>query len=68
MRKLILTYPPSLPKTHFRKKVFSQLQETSSWKQLLLDLIEVDLCLDPFIGSGTLGRVCDKFKRSFVGY
>ncbi len=68
MRKLILTYPPSLPKTHFGKKVFSQLQVTSPWKQLLLDLIEVDLCLDPFIGSGTLGRVCDKFKRSFVGY
>ena len=67
MRKLILTYHPSLPKTHFGKKVFSQLQETSSWKQLHLDLIEVDLCLDPFIGSGTLGRVCDKFKRSFVG-
>jgi len=26
------------------------------------------LVLDPFMGSGTVGRVCDKFGRSFVGY
>jgi len=24
--------------------------------------------LDPFMGSGTTGRVCEKFGRSFVGY
>jgi len=24
--------------------------------------------LDPFIGSGTTGRVCDQLGRSFVGY
>jgi len=24
--------------------------------------------LDPFMGSGTTGRVCDNLKRSFVGY
>ena len=24
--------------------------------------------LDPFCGSGTVGRVCDKLNRSFVGY
>jgi len=24
--------------------------------------------LDPFIGSGTTGRVCDKLGRRFVGY
>lgn len=24
--------------------------------------------LDPFCGSGTVGRVCDKLKRNFVGY
>jgi len=27
-----------------------------------------DLVLDPFMGSGTTGRVCDKLKRKFVGY
>jgi len=26
------------------------------------------LVLDPFMGSGTTGRVCDKLERSFVGY
>lgn len=29
---------------------------------------EFELVLDPFMGSGTTGRVCDKLKRSFVGY
>jgi len=29
---------------------------------------EGDLVLDPFMGSGTVGRVCDKLGRSFVGY
>ncbi|MDB3963752.1 site-specific DNA-methyltransferase [Flavobacteriaceae bacterium] len=24
--------------------------------------------LDPFMGSGTTGRVCDKLNRIFVGY
>jgi len=24
--------------------------------------------LDPLMGSGTTGRVCDKLERSFVGY
>ena len=27
-----------------------------------------DLVLDPFMGSATTGRVCDKLKRKFVGY
>lgn len=27
-----------------------------------------ELVLDPFMGSGTTGRVCDSLKRSFVGY
>ena len=27
-----------------------------------------DLVLDPFMGSGTTGRVCDKLNRIFVGY
>jgi len=27
-----------------------------------------ELLLDPFMGSGTTGRVCDKLGRSFVGY
>jgi len=27
-----------------------------------------ELVLDPFMGSGTTGRVCDKLERSFVGY
>jgi hypothetical protein len=26
------------------------------------------LILDPFVGSGTTGRVCDKLGRYFVGY
>jgi DNA modification methylase len=29
---------------------------------------EFELVLDPFMGSGTVGRVCDKFNRCFVGY
>ena len=29
---------------------------------------EFELILDPFMGSGTTGRVCDKVRRSFVGY
>jgi len=24
--------------------------------------------LNPFMGSGTVGRVCDKLGRGFVGY
>ena len=27
-----------------------------------------ELVLDPFMGSGTTGRVCDMLGRSFVGY
>tara|TARA_R110002051_G_scaffold274139_1_gene334888 strand:- start:7681 stop:9048 length:1368 start_codon:yes stop_codon:yes gene_type:complete len=27
-----------------------------------------DVILDPFCGSGTVGRVCDKLNRIFVGY
>ena len=27
-----------------------------------------DLILDPFMGSGTTGRVCDELERRFVGY
>jgi DNA modification methylase len=34
----------------------------------MLNLTEVELVLDPFMGSGTTGRVCDKLGRSFVGY
>ena len=29
---------------------------------------EGGLILDPFMGSGTVGRVCDKLNRCFVGY
>jgi DNA modification methylase len=29
---------------------------------------EFELVLDPFMGSGTTGRVCDKLGRDFVGY
>lgn len=39
-----------------------------SMNQLLLDLTEVKLVLDSFMGSGTVGRVCDKLGRSYVGY
>ena len=29
---------------------------------------EFELVVDPFMGSGTAGRVCDKLERNFVGY
>jgi DNA modification methylase len=29
---------------------------------------EFELVLDPFMGSGTTGRICDKLERDFVGY
>jgi len=29
---------------------------------------EGQIILDPFCGSGTVGRVCDQIKRNFVGY
>ena len=29
---------------------------------------QFELVLDPFMGSGTTGRVCDQLGRSFVGY
>ena len=29
---------------------------------------EGELVIDPFMGSGTTGRVCYKLGRSFVGY
>ena len=29
---------------------------------------EFELVLDPFMGSGTVGRVCDEVNREFVGY
>ena len=29
---------------------------------------EFELVLDPFMGSGTTGRVCDEVNRNFVGY
>ena len=29
---------------------------------------EFELVLDPFMGSGTTGRVCDQLGRNFVGY
>ena len=29
---------------------------------------EFELVLDPFMESGTTGRVCDEVNRNFVGY
>ena len=29
---------------------------------------EEELILDPFMGTGTVGRVCDTLTRKFVGY
>ena len=29
---------------------------------------EFELVLDPFMGSGTVGSVCDELNRNFVGY
>jgi DNA modification methylase len=35
---------------------------------MVIKNLEFELVLDPFMGSGTTGRVCDKLGRSFVGY
>jgi DNA modification methylase len=35
---------------------------------ILQTSIGCELVLDPFMGSGTVGRVCDKLGRNFVGY
>ena len=35
---------------------------------ILQTSLKGDLVLDPFMGSGTTGKVCDKLERSFVGY
>ena len=39
---------------------------------VLLPIIQTsnkfELVLDPFMGSGTVGRVCDEVNREFVGY
>jgi len=37
-------------------------------KKLLLNLTEVNLIYDTFMGSGTTGRVCDQLGRRFMGY
>jgi DNA modification methylase len=29
---------------------------------------EFELVLDPFMGSGTTGRVCNNLRRNFIGY
>ena len=36
--------------------------------QFFKHLKSLNKYLDPFMGSGTTGRVCDKLGRSFVGY
>ncbi len=59
-----------------RKEVFSvtrNLQPCPFPQQIvLLPIIqtskEFELVLDPFMGSGTVGRVCDEVNRRFVGY
>src|SRR6056300_1463350 len=47
-------------------------RETISKEIIILPILQTsnenDLILDPFMGSGTTGRVCDKLGRSFVGY
>jgi adenine-specific DNA-methyltransferase len=35
---------------------------------ILQTTVEGDLVLDPFMGSGTVGSICDKLFRSFVGF
>ena len=60
-----------------RKKLFlvtRNLQPRFPFPQqiVLLPIIqtskEFELVLDPFMGSGTVGRVCDEVNRRFVGY
>jgi len=44
---------------------------TTNRKPQLVDLQLVGVLFlhkNPFMGSGTTGRVCDKLGRSFVGY
>jgi hypothetical protein len=43
----------------------SNFQKTSINK---LNEINDNLVLDPFCGSGNVGRVCDVLERNFVGY
>ena len=47
-------------------------RETISKEIITLPILqtskEFELVLDPFMGSGTTGRVCDKLGRRFVGY
>ena len=47
--------------------MFSQLQETLSLKQLLLGLTEVELVLDPFMGSGSTGKGAIREGMDFIG-
>ena len=42
--------------------------EELALKHIISWTLENDLIYDPFMGSGTTGRVCDKLGRSFVGY
>jgi len=35
---------------------------------MVIKNLEFELVLDPFMGSGTTGRVCDKLGRGFAGY
>ena len=60
-----------------RKKLFlvtRNLQPRFPFPQqiALLPIIQTsnkfELVLDPFMGSGTVGRVCDEVNREFVGY
>ena len=53
-----------------RKKIptSKSLVEKISTLPILQTSKEFELVLDPFMGSGTTGRVCDKLGRSFVGY
>jgi len=54
------------------KSNISSTRDIISSEIIILPILQTsnenDLILDPFMGSGTTGRVCDKLGRSFVGY
>ena len=52
-----------------RNKQYHKWQQDESWCEYYIEKLtkEGDLILDPFFGSGTVGAVCKKLNRNFIG-
>ena len=52
-----------------KNKQFHKWQQDESWCEYYIKKLtkEGDLILDPFFGSGTVGAVCKKLNRNFIG-